>query len=457
MSTHLNTTLPYQRTPVPDRFSRSDWFRRARLGMFIHWGVYSAIGRGEWVRSHEEMSSEDYAPWAQAFNPQSVDFDAWAALAQEAGMEYAVLTAKHHDGYCLFDSQYSTFSSAAMAPKRDFVAEFLEAFRKRGIRVGLYFTLIDWSHPDYPHYGDSFHPERNNPAFTNEDRDFNRYLDFMHAQVEELCTRYGTLDILWFDFSYGELTGEAWRATELMAMVRRHQPDAVVDNRLEVSASGFGSIVTDSPSSYCGDFVSPEQIVPPEGILGHDRAPVPWESCVTLNNHWAWHHSDRDYKSGQTLIRKLVEVVSKGGNLLLNVGPDAQGRIPDESARVLRYLGQWVHTNSASIKGAEGSALAKPEWGRWTQRGRYLYAHVLEQPIGPLPLPGVDGSTIESVKLLATGEELHLASSWVIEAYPDLTFVAFGPEGGDDSFTHMLPDTDDTVVEITLREPGTPA
>lgn len=444
-------SIPYQRPAVPQRFSRSDWFRKARFGMFIHWGVYSTLGRGEWVRSHEEMSLADYQPWVESFNPQKVDFDAWAELAAEAGMEYAVLTAKHHDGYCMYDSAYSDYSSAKTAPGRDFVAEFLAAFRKRGIKVGLYFTLIDWSHPDYPHYGDAIHPERNNPEFKDASHDFDRYLDLLHSQVEEICTNYGSLDVLWFDFSYEDMSCEKWRATELMEMVRRLQPQAIVDNRLEVSGSGFGSIVTDSPTSYCGDFVSPEQILPPEGIVGDDGLPVPWESCVTLNNHWAWHATDHEYKSSRTIIRKLVEVVSKGGNLLLNVGPDADGVIPPESVEILRTVGAWLRHTSESIKGAEGSALPKPEWGRWTQRGRYLYAHVFEQPIGPLALSEVDASLIESIRLLNPNGHVHMAQSWVIEAYPGVPFISFGPEGGDDSFTHPLPDADDTVIEITLR------
>ncbi|MCI6410879.1 alpha-L-fucosidase, partial [Schaalia hyovaginalis] len=278
--------IPRRYTPpaVPERFARSQWFRRARLGMFIHWGVYSLLGRGEWVRSHEEMTAQDYLPWAKAFNPESVDFHEWARLAKEAGMEYAILTAKHHDGYCLFDSAHSDFTSAKMTPGRDFVAEFLEAFRAEGLRVGLYFSLIDWADPDYPVWGDAFHPQRNDPAFCGVRHDFDAYLTKMHAQVKELCTNYGALDILWFDFSYDEMTGERWRARELVEMVRSLQPQVLIDNRLEVSASAFGSIVTAEPSPFAGDFVSPEQLIPPSGILCEDGAPVPWESCVTLNN-----------------------------------------------------------------------------------------------------------------------------------------------------------------------------
>lgn len=438
----------HQREPVPARFARSDWFRHARFGMFIHWGVYSLIGEGEWVRSHQRISYDDYEGWVEKFDPQSVDFDHWAKLAKASGMEYAVFTAKHHDGYCMFDSVLTDYSSAKRAPGRDFVAEFLAAFRKQGIRVGLYFTLIDWAHPDYPAYGDQFHPMRDNPEFASKHHDFDRYLDYMHGQLEEICRNYGELDLLWFDFSYDDLRGEAWRASKIMQTVRRWQPHALIDNRLEVSGSGFGSIVTATPSVYCGDFVSPEQVIPPQGIVTDEGAPVPWESCVTLNNHWAWHHSDELYKTPETIIRKLVEVVSKGGNLLLNVGPDGEGIIPTQSEEILLAVGNWLAVNEASIRGAGGSALPKPEWGRWTQRGNTLYAHVMEQPVGPIPLFGLAPDEIAKVRVLCEDREIPLAESWVIEAFSDLPFVSLGD---DPSFSYPLPDPSDTVLEIELR------
>lgn len=164
---------------------------------------------------------------------------------------------------------------------------------------------------------------------------FDRYLDYMHHQVEELCTNYGKLDILWFDFSYENMRGEKWRATKLMEMVRRLQPDVIVDNRLEVSGEGYGSIATEEPTAYSGDFVSPEQIIPPGGLCRSNGEPLYWEACITMNNHWGYHRYDKDFKPAKTIIRKLVECVSKDGNLLLNVGPDAHGRIPQESIDIL--------------------------------------------------------------------------------------------------------------------------
>ena len=200
--------------------ARVDWFRRARFGMFIHWGLYSIPGRGEWVRSDEQMPEEDYLPFFRDFSAPDFDPKAWAKAAKAAGMRYVVMTAKHHDGFCLFDSQYTDFKSTNTPFGRDAVKEFVEAVRSEGLRVGLYFSLIDWHHPDYPHYGDRYHPMRENPAYGNENREFDRYLDYLHAQVKEICSNYGKLDLLWFDFGYDHLRGEAWRGTELVDLVR---------------------------------------------------------------------------------------------------------------------------------------------------------------------------------------------------------------------------------------------
>ena len=195
---------------------RVDWYTQARFGMFLHWGLYAIPARGEWVRSVERIPSEAYDPYMAQFDPQHCDMNRWMAAAKAAGMGYAVLTAKHHDGFCLFDSAYTDFKSTNTPAGRDFVREFLDAARSAGLRAGLYFSLIDWRHPDFPHFGDRNHPMRDNPACQNEGRNFQRYLDYMHAQVRELCANYGKLDLLWFDFSYDQLRGEAWRGTELM-------------------------------------------------------------------------------------------------------------------------------------------------------------------------------------------------------------------------------------------------
>ena len=205
---------------------RMAWYTDARFGMFIHWGLYAIPARGEWVRSDERIKKEDYMPFFHQFNPVDFDPKQWARAAKEAGMKYVVLTAKHHDGFCLFDSQYTDFKSTNTPYGRDIVKEFVEAVRAEGLKVGLYFTLLDWYHDDYPHYGDKNHPMRNNPAYSNEKRDFSRYVEYMHNQVREICTNYGKLDILWFDFSYENenyvMRGETWGATELVNIPEIH-------------------------------------------------------------------------------------------------------------------------------------------------------------------------------------------------------------------------------------------
>ena len=330
---------------------RMAWYTQARFGMFIHWGLYAIPARGEWVRSEERIPNELYDPYLQEFNPTHCDIRAWMKAARDAGMQYVVLTAKHHDGFCLYDSAYTDFKSTNTPAGRDFVREYTEAAREFGLRVGLYFSIIDWRHPDFPHYGDRQHPMRDNPACGNEGRNFDRYLDFFHAQVREICTNYGKLDLLWFDFAYDNLRGEAWRATELIEMVRSLQPDVIIDNRLEVSGEGFGSLAECRPTPYHGDFVTPEKIVPPNGLRDVEGRPLVWESCVTMNNHWGYCSTDRFFKPAPMLIKKLVECVSKGGNMILNVGPDAQGRIPDESLAILGEIGRWMDRNGQSVYG----------------------------------------------------------------------------------------------------------
>ena len=202
---------------------RMAWFEEARFGMFIHFGLYSIPARGEWVFGNEEMKEEDYAPYFHEFNPDLLSMKEWAKLCKRAGMKYAVMTAKHHDGFCLFDTKFTDFNSLKAPCGRDLVREFVDAMREEGIKVGLYYSLIDWRHQDFPHYGDNFHPDRNRKEEGNEGRDFQRYIDYFHGQVRELCSNYGKLDLLWFDFSYGDMRGEKWKATELIDMVRSLQ------------------------------------------------------------------------------------------------------------------------------------------------------------------------------------------------------------------------------------------
>ncbi|MCM3040032.1 alpha-L-fucosidase [Paenibacillus motobuensis] len=438
------------RSIVEQRTERTQWFLHDRFGMFIHWGLYAIPARDEWVRSQEKMTLEDYQVYFDEFNPDLYDPRAWARIAKQAGMKYAVMTAKHHDGFCLFDSRLTDYKSTNTQAKRDLVREFLDAFRAEGLKVGLYYSLLDWHHPDYPAYGDLHHPMRDNPEFERDPATFDRYLDYMHGQVRELLTDYGMLDIMWFDFSYEHLQGEAWRANELMEMIRSLQPQIIVDNRLEASGSIGGSIYSNDPSFYSGDFASPEQIIPPEGVVNEAGESIPWEACITLNNHWSYSSSDHMYKTARMIIRKLVECVSKNGNLLLNVGPNARGEIPGESIAILKEIGSWMRRNSGSVYGCGEAGIEKPEWGRYTRRGDKLYAHLFEENVGAINLLGLAGR-IKKARLLADGSEVLIVHPWNTALYPNDAFLSLSrPE----HYTFPLPDEIDTVIELTLVEEG---
>lgn len=419
---------------------RMKWFVHDRFGMFIHWGLYAIPARGEWIRNNARISNEDYQKYFDAFDPVDFDPKNWAKLAKAAGMKYAVLTAKHHDGFCLFDTKLTDYKSTNTKCGRDLVREYIEAFRGEGLRVGLYYSLLDWHHDDYPHYSDSIHPMRGNEAYKDKTHDFDNYLRYMHGQVEELCTNYGVIDLLWFDFSYDKLTGEAWKATELIRKVRKLQPDVIIDDRLEGTAAS--SLLTE-PKEYSGDFISPEQIIPPKGVFNKDGKRVAWEACVTMNGSWGYNQTDKAFKPAPMIIRKLVECVSKGGNLLLNVGPDAKGNIPVQSVKILEDVAAWMGKNNESIYGCGFADIEKPDFGRVTKKDNVLYFHVMENTIGPIPLLGVDPEAIKSVSLLYSGAELRMAPEFYTNQMQGVPLVLLeGP---------ILPDETDTVVKVELK------
>lgn len=425
---------------------RTAWYRRARFGMFIHWGLYAIPARGEWVRSTEEMPEENYMPFAAEFNPDHFDPYEWARAARDAGMEYVVLTAKHHDGFCLFDTKTTDWNVMHTPFGRDIVGEFVDAVRKVGLKVGLYYSLLDWRHPDFPHYGDWHHPSRRDASQQNTKRDFSRYLDYMFEQVRELCTNYGKLDLLWFDFSYDNMRAEKWNASALVSLVRSLQPQVIINNRVEVSGEGYGSLASGNPTSYHGDFITPERMIPPACIRDVNGKALAWESCITMNDSWGYTRKDHNWKSSDLLIHKLVECVSKGGNLLLNVGPDARGDFPPEFIERLQEIGRWMRDNAASVKGCWQADIAKPEYGRYTQTVRdgkvVLYYHILEPALTALPLPGVKSECIESMRLLSSRAEVAVSDSWTHSDYPDIVFADIDP---------CEVQGPDTVLEITMN------
>lgn len=434
---------------LQERLERAKWFMEDRFGMFIHWGLYSIPGRGEWIMSEERTEAKEYEKYFSQFDPSEYDPKEWARLAKEAGMKYVVLTAKHHEGFCLFDSKLTDYKSTNLPCKRDLVKEFTDAVREEGLKVGLYYSLIDWHHPDYPKYDDLIHPMRGNEAYKDDSYDFDRYLEYMHGQIKELCTNYGKIDILWFDYSYEHMRNETWKAKELVEMVRTYQPDVLIDNRLETSGEGFGSIITENPTPWSGDFASPEQIIPPKGICNVDGDPVPWELCTTMNNNWGYNPIDDMYKAPSLLIRKLVECVSKGGNMILNVGPDAKGRFPERAKETLAYIGKWMKKNGESIYGCTFAPMDKPEWGRYTVKDNVVYAHIFEQPIGPVAFTGIDPEKVEYMERLADGSEVIRGDSWVTKSFEG---ILFGCLGTIPHFSYPLSDEADTVVKIVCKK-----
>lgn len=420
-------------TMLDERSKRTKWFLDARFGMFIHWGLYAIPARGEWVRSLEKISTEDYQKHFDAFNPENYNPKEWAKIAKAAGMKYAVMTAKHHDGFCLFDSKLTDYKATNTKAGRDLIKEYVEAFRAEGIAVGIYYSLLDWHHPDYPHYGDKIHPMRENEEFKDKQHDFSKYIEYFHGQVKELLTNYGKIDIMWFDFSYDNMKGEKWEATKLVNMMRSIQPHIIIDNRLG------GNIKSNEPEIYSGDYASPEQILPPEGIVNDAGESIPWEACITLNEHWGYTALDRNYKTPMQVVHALVECTSKNGNLILNVGPTAKGEIPQESIKILTEVGKWLKDNGDSIYGCGISNLPKPEWGRYTQKGQKLYAHIYEPGIGPINFRGL-ANKIKSSKLLQDGSEIKVETPWMAIDYKDDAFITLP----------WLPDPIDTVIELEL-------
>lgn len=435
-----NTSRVFQ-----ERAERTQWFQEDRFGMFIHWGIYAIPGRGEWVRNVEEMTVEDYQIFFDTFDPVDYNPREWALLAKQAGMKYAVITAKHHDGFALWDTKFSDYKATNTPAGRDLLKEFVEAFRKEGLKVGFYYSLVDWYHPDYPAYGDYCHPMRRNESFRNKQHNFPNYIEFMHNQVEELVTNFGKIDILWLDFSYDDMKGEKWEATKLINMIRKHQPHIIINNRLG------GRMESDSPEVYAGDFEGPEQYIPRTGVFDDRGNRIPWEVCLTMNNSWGYNLMDNAYKDPAFLIRSLVESVSKGGNMLLNVGPDARGRIPMQSVDVLTKIGKWMDQNGESIYGCGPSNFEKPEWGYYTQKGNTLYAHVTRQNVGHLVLPGLKGK-IKNANMLMNGSEAILTEWWLGREksyiHKEDIFFNFGMPV---QATFELPDPAVTVVKIELK------
>ena len=422
---------------------RTEWHRDARFGMFIHWGAYAVAADGEWFKSRQHLTTEEYQKYVDAFLPRNYEPQEWAKLAKEAGMKYAVMTAKHHDGFCLFDSEYTDYKISNYVEAADYTRDYIEAFRSQDLKVGLYYSLIDWHHEDYPYVGN--HPLRDREGFTKKDYIWDRYLEYMHSQIEELMTKYGKIDILWLDYSFDDYSGEKWGATELVEMIRKHQPGIILNNRL---VENHGVSTDAREFTGYGDFETPEQGIPEKKLVDGYGTDIPWETCLTLNNSWGFRSTDEEWKSPELIIHALVNCVSKNGNLLLNVGPDSQGTIPLESRKTLQAVGEWMKENGESIYGCRDADLPKPDWGYFTQNGNVLYAHVTNKPIGHINI-GPQDKEIEEVVVVNTGEEAYTSSRWWGNQAEGNFFINVQAPTYK---TYIFPDDRNTVFKIVYAE-----
>lgn len=381
----------------------TSWFVHDRFGMFIHWGLYALAARHEWLRHNEKMPTEEHdARYFGRFDPDLYDPELWAKAAAGAGMKYFVITTKHHEGFCLWDSKLTDYKATNTPAKRDLIKPMVDAFRRQGMRAGFYYSLIDWHHPDFvidPHIGPyREHPER---AKLNQGRDRTRYAAYMRGQVQELLTGYGDIDVMWFDFSYPKPDGsgkgkEDWESDQLLETVRRLRPNIILDDRLDIP--------------YGWDIKTPEQYQPRKGVTV-DGKPVVWEACQTFSGSWGYHRDESSWKSVDQLVQMLVDTVSKDGNLLLNVGPTARGEFDHRALDRLAAFGEWMKRHSRSIYGCgpAPAGVVAPQDCRYTYNAQTnrLYLHFFAWPFKHVHLDGLAGR-VAYAQLLNDGSEIRL-------------------------------------------------
>jgi len=387
-------TAAAQDQAAPSVDQRTEWFRHDKFGLFVHWGIYS-VPAGEWKdrKDHAEwimltgnIPSTEYEKFATGFNPVKFDAQAWVQLAKEAGMKYLVITSKHHDGFCMYDSKLTDYDIMQATPfGRDPMKELAAACTQAGLKFCFYYSVVDWHHREFPaQYSQrgrdsqgGFHGDPNPNA------DLSKYVAYMEDQVRELLSSYGPIGIMWFDGGgsfRGQPMAELIHAQEIIDMIHKLQPMCLVNNRLGLPA----------------DYGTPEQRIP--GQASKDL----FEVCMTLNRHWGYNKNDQDWKSPETILRNLADIAGKGGNYLLNVGPTAEGTIPEGSVRTLREVGKWMKVNGESIYGTTASPFAKMPWGRCTAKSGKLYLHVFDWPSdGKLVVPGLQNQITKAYLLAA--------------------------------------------------------
>jgi len=344
------------------------WWHDAKFGMFIHFGLYAAHGRHEWAMENEAIPVTEYQTFTAGFKPAPGSPRKWAQLAKAAGMKYMVLTSKHHEGFCNWDTKLTNYNAMQLGPKRDVVKEYVEAARAEGLRVGFYYSLMDWHHPDGARC-------QTDPAARR------RFLDYTNGLIRELLTNYGKIDILWYDVAW-PLDAKGWESEKMNAMVFQLQPDIIVNNRNKLD----------------GDFSTPEQRI--------EAAKNAWESCMTMNDSWGYHKNDDDWKSPKTIVRNLITCAHDTGNYLLNIGPRPDGSIPEESVRILTSVGKWMDRNGQSIYKSEKCQPRRSNYASFSRNGDTLYMHIHFWP-GDTPVIGGLRNKLKSARMLATGREIR--------------------------------------------------
>jgi alpha-L-fucosidase len=389
----------YINEPKAEKDKRMQWWRDARFGMFIHWGLYSvpagewkgATNHAEWIRTTARIPVKEYEQFMTQFNPVQFNAEAWVHMAKDAGMKYITITSKHHDGFCLWDSKQTDFDVMSTPFKRDILKELADACRKvGGIKLCFYHSIMDWHHPDYNERRDW---EKDRPV---EGTDRKRYIAYLKNELKELVTNYGDIGVLWFDGEWENF----WKhedGKDLYNYVRSLKPGIIINNRVDKGRSNMAGMT--SEGDFGGDFGTPEQEIPETGLAGVD-----WESCMTMNDNWGYNKADKHFKSAKDLIQKLADIASKGGNFLLNIGPKSDGTFPQESIDRLKAIGDWMKVNGESIYGTSASPFEHTNWGRVTQKkmgeNTRLYLHVFDWPAnGKLQLEGIGNTVLKAYGL----------------------------------------------------------
>lgn len=436
----------YQRKQSP---GNTDWFVNDRFGMFIHFGLYSLAARHEWVMSKEAVPEEKYKRYTKYFDPDMFNADEWAQYAENAGMKYAVLTTRHHEGFALFDTKYSDYKITNTPFGRDLVKEYCDAFRAHGLKVGFYYSLLDWQHPDYTI--DRFHPRRfdADAVEQNEKRDMHKYAEYMRNQLRELMTNYGKIDILWLDFSVkGDENSdnpvkrkgkgpEDWEAEKLLALVRELQPGIIINHRTGIEQ----------------DFSTPEQYQPDAWPRDEKTGELlTWETCQTFSGSWGYYRDEQTWKTPQMLIEMLIKTVSLGGNLIMNVGPCARGYIDKRATDMLDAYGKWMKYNSRSIYGC---TMAEPEFVApfgtlltQSNDGKRLYIHLVSYPFKSLKFTGLAGK-VEYAQFLHDASEILFTD----DAHGATDHLTMSQGVGDLVFDIPVvrPDVTVPVIEVFLK------